>query len=128
MAAYEDTNSDGLWIDGVVPEWTGRRRSLRAQRVARQLVELSRLNDGAEVADLQTIELMTFLRAVLRDYPSVTVTSAPAQTQVLTDSRRLAAVLFAVLDNALVHGADPVEVYVTAEAISIQDAGPGFAP
>lgn len=46
----------------------------------------------------------------------------------LTDSRRLAAVLFAVLDNALVHGAPPVEVSVTVDAISIKDGGSGFAP
>jgi signal transduction histidine kinase len=129
MAAYEDTDADGgSWIDNLAPEWGGRRRSLRAQRVARQLVELSRLNDGFEVAELRTIELMTFLSALLRDYPSVVVTSAPAEAQVLTDSRRLAAVLFAVLDNALVHGASPVEVCVTADAISIKDGGSGFPP
>jgi len=62
MAAYEDTDAEGgSWNDRLAPEWGGRRRSLRAQRVARQLVELSRLNDGVEVAELQTIELMTFL-------------------------------------------------------------------
>jgi two-component system sensor histidine kinase MtrB len=129
MAAYEDIGAeDGSWLDNLAPEWGGRRRSLRAQRVARQLVELSRLNNGGEVAELGTIELMTFLRTLLRDYPSVAITSAPVEAQVLTDSRRLAAVLFAVLDNALVHGAPPVEVAVTAEAISITDGGAGFAP
>jgi signal transduction histidine kinase len=129
MAAYEDIDEErGSWLDNLAPEWGGRRRSLRAQRVARQLVELSRLNDGGEVADLQTIELMTFVRTLLRDYPSVAITSAPVEAQVLTDSRRLAAVLFAVLDNALVHGASPVEVTVTADAISIKDGGSGFAP
>ena len=129
MAAYEDTDAEGgSWLDSLAPEWGGRRRSLRAQRVARQLVELSRLNDGVEVAELRTIELMTFLRTLLRDYPSVAITSAPVEAEVLTDSRRLAAVLFAVLDNALVHGAPPVEVSVTVDAISIKDGGSGFAP
>jgi signal transduction histidine kinase len=129
MAANENTDAEGgSWIDGFAPEWGGGRRSLRAQRVARQLVELSRLNDGVEVAEFRTIELVTFLRALLGDYPSVAITSAPAAVQVRTDSRRLAAVLFAVLDNALVHGAPPVEVAVTAHAISISDGGSGFAP
>lgn len=104
------------------------RRSLRAQRVARQLLELSRLTGGVEVVDSQTVELITFVWTVLRDYPSVTVAGDDCELWLQTDSRRLAAVLFAVLDNAMLHGEAPVELQIAADAIVITDHGPGFPP
>jgi signal transduction histidine kinase len=100
---------------------------MRAQRVARQLLELSRLTSGREIAEFGDVELVAFVAAVLRDYASVVIAQAPVEAPVRTDSRRLAAVLFAVLDNAIVHGAGPVEVRITPASIVVVDHGGGFS-
>jgi signal transduction histidine kinase len=128
MATYDETRtSPGLQFD---ESWTehpvGSRHSPRAGRVARQLVELARLTRGFEVADMHDIEIVAFLRTVLRDYPGVAMSSPVDALWQRTDSRRLATVLFAVLDNAMLHGGSPVQVRLSAVAIVITDHGPGF--
>jgi signal transduction histidine kinase len=80
-----------------------------------------------EVADLKTVELARFVGTVLRDYPSITIAGSAGELWLRTDSRRLAAALFAVLDNAILHGDAPVELRISADAIVITDHGPGFA-
>jgi signal transduction histidine kinase len=129
MASYEDNPSvPVVWSTRfLAPTVRDRRRSLRAQRVARQLLELSRLTSGRESAEIGDVDLVAFVAAVLRDYPSVVIAESLAQAPVRTDSRRLAAVLFAVLDNAIVHGADPVEVRINADSIVVVDHGCGFS-
>lgn len=124
MATYDETRApaDETWTDLPV----GPRHPSRVQRVARQLVELARLTRGFETAALSDVELVAFVRTVLRDYPGVAMTSTVAELWRETDSRRLAAVLFAVLDNAMLHGTSPVELGITAVAIVITDHGPGF--
>lgn len=103
------------------------RRAPRAQRVARQLLELSRLENGVEVAEQNRIDLIALVRAVLGDYPTVETVEGVAPLWIQTDSRRLATVLFAVLDNAIVHGAPPVRVLIGPRAIVITDHGPGLS-
>jgi signal transduction histidine kinase len=129
MASYEDNRSvPVVWPTRfLAPTVRDRRRSSRAQRVVRQLLELSRLTSGRESAEFADVDLVAFARAVLRDYPNVVIAESLARAPVRTDSRRLAAVLFAVLDNAIVHGADPVEVRVTADSIVVVDHGCGFS-
>lgn len=102
------------------------RRHARERRVARDLVELSRLQRGAERADCARLDLATLLRTICADYPQLQL-RGPEHLPVCTDSRRLARVLFALLDNAYLHGAPPVSVHFDATEIIIQDGGPGFA-
>jgi signal transduction histidine kinase len=130
MATFEDTRPQStIWSTAsLAPAVSDDRRSVRAQRVARQLLEHSRLTQRIEVADLQSVELFTFLNALLRDYPSATIAPHAESLWLRTDSRRLASVLFAVLDNAQLHGRAPVELRATAAAIVITDHGPGFTP
>src|SRR5581483_8363591 len=47
---------------------------------------------------------------------------------VSTDSRRLARILFALLDNAHRHGAPPVELEYGEREIAVSDGGAGFPP
>jgi signal transduction histidine kinase len=47
---------------------------------------------------------------------------------VQSDSRRLARILFAVLDNAFLHGAAPVRLRYDACGLAVCDSGRGFAP
>ncbi|HVC84928.1 MAG TPA: HAMP domain-containing sensor histidine kinase [Solirubrobacteraceae bacterium] len=102
------------------------RRHARERRVARDLVELSRLRGGGERADCVPLDLATLVRAICADYPQLHI-DGPKNLPVSTDSRRLARVLFALLDNAYLHGAPPVSVTYDATEIAIGDSGPGLA-
>lgn len=102
------------------------RRHARERRVARDLVELSRLQGGGERADCAPVDLATLVRSICADYPQLRL-DGPQNVPVSTDSRRLARVLFALLDNAYLHGAPPVSVTYDATEIAISDSGPGLA-
>src|SRR5450631_2170185 len=69
------------------------RRQARERRVARDLVELSRLQRGVERAECAPLDLATLLRTIGADYPQLQI-HGPQQLPVSTDSRRLARVLF----------------------------------
>jgi len=108
------------WIDS-----PGGLRAARGRRVARDLVELSRLQRGGEQAERSSLDLAAFLPTICADYPHLRL-DGPPQALLTTDSRRLARILFALLDNAYVHGAPPVSVSYDEDEISIEDGG-GFA-
>jgi len=103
------------------------RRAARGRRVARDLVELSRLQRGDEKAHTGPVDLASLLRAVCADYPHVVVTGSD-RLPLFTDSRRLVRVLTALLDNACMHGAPPVSVHFDALQIVVTDSGPGLDP
>lgn len=103
------------------------RRHARERRLARDLVELSRLERGIERAECAPLDLARLVRAVAADYPRLRV-EGPPQLPVSTDSRRLARILFALLDNAHLHGAAPVTLAYDAGAIAVRDGGAGFPP
>lgn len=102
------------------------RRHARERRVARDLVELSRLQGGGEHADCAPLDLATLVRSICQDYPQLRL-DGPQNVPVSTDSRRLARILFALIDNAYLHGAPPVTVTYDATVIAISDSGPGLA-
>jgi signal transduction histidine kinase len=103
------------------------RRDARERRVARDLVELLRLQRGDEQIERTQVDLARLLRAVCADYPRLCV-AGPDPLPFSTDSRRLARVLSTLLDNALLHGAPPISVRYDAAEIVVQDAGPGLEP
>jgi signal transduction histidine kinase len=105
---------------------SGTLRQARGRRVARDLVELSRLQGGAERAELTELDLAALLRTICADYPDLQL-KGPARLRMTTDSRRLARVLFTLLDNAYLHGAPPVTVSFDAAEIRVEDCGRGFA-
>src|SRR5579862_1387422 len=76
-----------------------RRRRARERRLAHDLVELSRLDRGLELVEPAPVDLGRLLRAVTADYPGLLLEGPPA-VHIDTDSRRLARVLFVLLDNA----------------------------
>ena len=102
-----------------------RRRRARERRLAHDLVELSRLDHGLERAEPAPVDLGRLLRALTTDYPGLSL-EGPASVRVETDSRRLARVLFVLLDNAQLHGDPPVVVRYDECAIAVSDAGAGF--
>jgi signal transduction histidine kinase len=105
----------------------GALRQARGRRVARDLVELSRLQKGAERLELSELDLAALLRSICADYPDLRLDGPPA-LRMCTDSRRLARVLFTLLDNAYLHGAPPVTVSFDAAGFAVQDSGRGFSP
>jgi signal transduction histidine kinase len=113
---------EAAWYDGPAS-----RREARGRRVARDLVELSRLEHGYEQAQRTPVDLARLLRSVCADYPKLRV-AGPDQLPLRTDPRRLARVLSVLLDNACLHGAPPVSVRYDADAIQISDGGPGLDP
>jgi signal transduction histidine kinase len=122
--------SDGASLLASGGDWlvaTHVRRHARERRLARDLVELSRLEHGAERAEFATLDLARLVGAIRADYPHLEV-DGPEQALVDTDSRRLARILFALLDNAQLHGSAPIRVRYDASAIVIRDSGSGFAP
>jgi signal transduction histidine kinase len=109
------------WIDS--PDGL---REARGRRVARDLVELSRLQRGGEQAECGPLDLAAFLPTICADYPHLRL-DGPPRALLTTDSRRLARILFALLDNAYLHGAPPVTVSYDEDEICVEDAGGGFA-
>jgi signal transduction histidine kinase len=103
------------------------RREARGRRVARDLVELSRLQRGDERALRTVVDLAGLLRSLCVDYPQLHV-EGPDPLFLDTDARRLARVLSTLLDNACLHGAPPIRVRYDAGEIVVQDGGPGLEP
>src|SRR5580704_8626922 len=101
-------------------------RLARQRRVARQLVELHRLEQLSDPVGLSELQLDTFLRRLCRDYPDVELSIREPYPPVLTHAGHLARLLVTVLDNAHLHGAPPVRVHLAQGRIVILDAGPGF--
>jgi signal transduction histidine kinase len=101
------------------------RREARGRRVARDIVELSRLQRGDERALLALVDLAGVLRRVCADYRNPALTG-PDELLVNTDPRRLARVVAVLLDNAYLHGAAPIRVNYGAAEIVVADCGPGL--
>ncbi|MEU5161118.1 HAMP domain-containing sensor histidine kinase [Streptomyces sp. NPDC020875] len=103
-------------------------RALNA--LVEDLLEISRLDAGIERADLDTVPLGEFVTDVVRRLeagPGVVVTvPAGDAVPVETDPRRVERIVVNLVANARRHGAEPVEVTVTGNRITVRDHGPGF--
>ncbi|MEO3807558.1 HAMP domain-containing sensor histidine kinase [Sphaerisporangium sp. B11E5] len=92
------------------------------------LLEISRLDAGAERADLRRVPLASVIEGTLARTgltACLTVTGAPTAE---TDPRRLDRIVTNLLVNAHRHGRPPVEITVTGREITVHDHGPGFPP
>ncbi|MGA4843945.1 sensor histidine kinase [Streptomyces sp. G45] len=90
------------------------------------LLEISRLDAGAERADTQRVPLGDLVTESVRRTgldTRITVVGAPVAR---TDPRRLDRVVTNLVVNAHRHGGPPVEVTVDGAAIVVRDHGPGF--
>ncbi|MFE2975534.1 sensor histidine kinase [Streptomyces sp. NPDC059258] len=114
----EDDEATGLVRD--------RLRALNA--LVEDLLEISRLDAGAERARLDPVPLGELVADVVRRTGTDTdVTAADAEV-VETDPRRVERIVVNLVTNAHRHGAAPVEVTVTGARIAVRDHGPGFPP
>jgi signal transduction histidine kinase len=111
---------------GAVDDYLELVRHARSRRVARDLVELWRLQNGAERAERAVFDLAALLATVCENNRDV-VLSGPDNVSIAGDARRVARIAVLVLDNARLYGASPVFVDYDDTSISITDSGGGFA-
>ncbi|MFJ1954993.1 sensor histidine kinase [Streptomyces microflavus] len=90
------------------------------------LLEISRLDAGAERARLDAVPLGEFVADVVRRTGTGTQVAAGDAEVVETDPRRVERIVVNLVTNAHRHGAGPVQVTVTGTRISVRDHGPGF--
>jgi signal transduction histidine kinase len=103
-----------------------RERVSRLHTLVEDLLEISRLENGAVTADLRWVEVDAFVRSVVARRTGV-VADAPEPARAFTDPRRLERIIDNLLDNAAKHGAAPVVVSVRGHTITVTDSGPGFS-
>ncbi|HXD69197.1 MAG TPA: HAMP domain-containing sensor histidine kinase, partial [Gaiellales bacterium] len=104
-----------------------RERVSRLHTLVEDLLEISRLENGAVTADLRWVDVDAFVRSLIERRPGV-VADASEPARVFTDPRRLERIIDNLLDNSARHGGPPVVVAVRGRTIVVSDSGPGFAP
>ncbi|MCP3758005.1 HAMP domain-containing sensor histidine kinase [Streptomyces sp. TBY4] len=109
-----------------------RDRARALNGLVEDLLEISRLDAGAERARTDAVPLGELVADVVRrtqtqtPTPAPTVVTAGVAHVVETDPRRVERIVVNLLTNAHRHGAAPVEVTVTGARIVVRDHGPGF--
>lgn len=102
-----------------------RKQSRALSQLVEDLLEVSRLDSGAERAQVEDVDVAALCSDLLQDRgASVDVVGA---ARACTDPRRLRRVVANLVDNALVHGRGPVRVEVTDAGLAVVDHGDGFA-
>lgn len=104
----------------------------RLRRLVEELMEISRLDAGAESVQAVTVDLASVTVAILRARGwSERVRLEAEETVVSTDPRRLERVVANLVGNALEHG-DGVSVQVGRDGsgafVEVADQGPGIPP
>ena len=101
----------------------------RLRTLVEELMEISRLDAGAESVHAETVDLAALTRAVLRSRGwEERVALDGGEAVVTSDPRRLERILANLVGNALEHGADGVEVRVGSDFVEVSDHGPGISP
>ncbi|NUV77816.1 HAMP domain-containing sensor histidine kinase [Streptomyces fungicidicus] len=92
------------------------------------LLEISRLDAGAERAELRPVPLADVVtESLARTGLDARLSTVGAQP-VMTDPRRLDRIVSNLIVNAHRHGRPPIEVTVTGTDVTVRDHGPGFPP
>ncbi|HEX6391117.1 MAG TPA: ATP-binding protein [Solirubrobacteraceae bacterium] len=105
----------------------------RLQRLVAQLLDLSRLEAGAEVLDARRFDVTALLREVARESPGVEVAGGEP-LYLVADPDRLRQVVTNLVENAVRHtpAGEPVRLRATAAGgairLEVVDGGPGIAP
>lgn len=107
--------------------------AVRLRLLVEDLMEISRMDAGAAVVEEDLIDLRRLVLGAVEDrgWGGVVVTGELAPAFVDGDRRRLDRVLTNLVDNALRHGAPPVEVSLASRGdevvLEVRDHGPGIA-
>ncbi|MGW1638582.1 sensor histidine kinase [Streptomyces lavendulae] len=107
-----------------------RDRARALNGLVEDLLEISRLDAGAERARTDAVPLGELVTDIVRRTGTPTAVAVRATRTLETDPRRVERIVVNLVTNAHRHGADPVEVAVEATAtgarILVQDQGPGY--
>ncbi|MFJ5135914.1 sensor histidine kinase [Streptomyces sp. NPDC088707] len=103
-----------------------RDRALALTALVEDLLEISRLDAGAERARTDVVPLGELVVDVVRRTGSQTLVTLRDAAEVETDPRRVERIVVNLVTNAHRHGAAPVEVTVTGRRIVVRDHGPGM--
>ncbi|MFF0451604.1 ATP-binding protein [Streptomyces sp. NPDC004609] len=90
------------------------------------LLEISRLDAGAEDADLRSVPVGSVVEEAVARTGLRTLTTVVRDQRVPTDPRRLDRIIANLVLNAHRHGRGPVEVRVDGTTVVVRDHGPGF--
>jgi signal transduction histidine kinase len=90
------------------------------------LLEISRLDTGAEVAERVRVPLAELAEESAARVGAEVRVLASGDPVAETDPRRLDRILANLVLNAHRHGAPPVEIAVRDRLIEVRDRGPGF--
>lgn len=91
-----------------------------------ELLEISRLDAGAERAELRPVPLGAVVEDSLARTGLPTRFDADGAGSVSTDPRRVDRIVANLVVNAHRHGGAPVEVAVAGAIVTVRDHGPGF--
>ena len=105
-------------------------RAAAIAHLVEDLLEVMRLDAGAETALVEEFDLVRLVGDVARDRLPEAALELPPALRVQTDPRRVERVLVNLMENARRYGAAPFEVRVDPDdlAITVRDSGPGFGP
>lgn len=111
----------------------------RLQKLAVDLLDLSRLDAGSVALEREPVDLGELARAIVGEFRPAVVRHEtelelhlPSRIQALCDRERVAQIMRILLDNALRHTPEGTHVTVTAErrngaaALTVADEGPGL--
>jgi two-component system sensor histidine kinase MtrB len=105
----------------------------RLRKLVEELMEISRLDAGAESVHAEPVDLAAVTAAILRGRGwDGRVRLDGGETSVTTDPRRLERIVANLVGNALEHGGDGVAVRVGRDDsgvfVEVADKGPGIPP
>ncbi len=105
-------------------------RARALAHLVEDLLEVMRLDAGAETAVAQQFDLVRLVRDVAGDRLPEAELDLPVTLQVESDPRRLERIMVNLLENARRYGAAPycVSIDPTALTITVRDSGDGFGP
>ncbi|MEV0095883.1 HAMP domain-containing sensor histidine kinase [Streptomyces sp. NPDC050738] len=103
-----------------------RERVRTLRKLTEDLLEVSRLDAGAESARLDEVPLGELVTDVVRRGGHATRVDVENAQTVRTDPRRVERIVTNLVANAHLHGAPPVTVTVTGTRIAVRDHGPGL--
>lgn len=125
-------------LDGLPPESRRPAELLiadvgRLRRLVEELMEISRFDAGAESVQAEPVGLVALVDAIARARGLTEPAGASGEEVVLaSDPRRLERIVTNLVDNALEHGAGPVEIRVWSDGgsgvVEVADRGPGIPP
>ena len=100
----------------------------RLRLLVEELMEISRLDAGAESVQAESVDLAALTRALLRSRGWDERVRLGGDAVVTSDPRRLERILANLVGNALEHGGNGVDVRIGDGFVEVADHGPGIAP